>query len=58
MIFGGTNGMSEIMGNIEEGKMSNEEYREGIRKILEKVDNSNILRYFYVLLPGLIKEWQ
>lgn len=44
---------------IEElNEMTNEEYRIELRKIFDSVDSNRILRYFYILLPKLIKEWQ
>ena len=39
-------------------EMTNEEYRTELRKIFDGVDSNRILRYFYILLPKLIKEWQ
>lgn len=38
-------------------EMTNEEYREELKKIFEGVDNNALLQYFYILLPKLIKEW-
>ena len=45
------------MGDKECVEMTNEEYREELRKIFDGVDNNRVLRYFYILLPKLIKEW-
>ena len=39
-------------------EMTNEEYRMELQKIFNNVDSNRILRYFYILLPKLIKEWQ
>lgn len=39
-------------------EMTNEEYRVELQKIINQVDSNRILRYFYILLPKLIKEWQ
>lgn len=50
--------MHRVIEGTNEVEMSNEEYKEELRKIFEVVDNNNILRYFYLLLPKLIKEWQ
>lgn len=47
-------------GNIENNtlkEMTNEEYREELKKIFDGVDNNALLQYFYILLPKLIKEW-
>lgn len=47
-------------GNIENNtleEMTNEKYREGLKKIFDGVDNNALLQYFYILLPKLIKEW-
>ena len=38
-------------------EMTNEEYREELKKMFEEVDNNALLQYFYILLPKLIKEW-
>ena len=40
--------------NVE---MTNEEYREELKKMFDGVDNNALLQYFYILLPKLIKEW-
>ena len=48
--------MNEREDNVLE--MTNEEYREELQKIFNNVDSNRILRYFYILLPKLIKEWQ
>lgn len=42
----------------KEEHMTNEQYREELNKVFACVDNNDILRYFYILLPKLIKEWQ
>ena len=39
-------------------EMTNEEYRVELQKIFDNVNSNRILRYFYILLPKLIKEWQ
>ena len=38
-------------------EMTNEEYREELKKMFDGVDNNALLQYFYILLPKLIKEW-
>lgn len=38
--------------------MTNEQYREELNKMFANVENNSVLRYFYMLLPKLIKEWQ
>lgn len=38
-------------------EMTNEEYRIELQKVFDEVDNNMLLRYFYILLPKLIKEW-
>lgn len=43
-------------GNIENNtlkEMTNEEYREELKKIFDGVDNNALLQYFYILLPKL-----
>lgn len=44
---------------MEEGKseMTNEEYREELKKMFAEVNNNVLLKYFYIILPKLIKEW-
>lgn len=47
-------------GTIEKNtleEMTNEEYREELRKLFNEIDNNMLLRYFYILLPKLVKEW-
>lgn len=41
----------------EYDEMTNEEYREELKKIFDGVNNNALLQYFYILLPKLIKEW-
>lgn len=48
--------MDEREDNVLE--MTNEEYRVELQKIFDNVNSNRILRYFYILLPKLIKEWQ
>ena len=40
--------------NIE---MTNEEYRKELKKLFDEIDNNRLLKYFYILLPRLVKEW-
>lgn len=50
--------MNESKVGNDKKEMTNEEYREELRTIFDNVDSNRILRYFYILLPKLIKEWQ
>ena len=47
---------SENKDNV--GYMTNKQYREELNKMFANVENNSVLRYFYMLLPKLIKEWQ
>lgn len=38
-------------------EMTNEEYREELKRLFDEIDNNMLLRYFYILLPKLVKEW-
>ena len=47
---------SENKDNV--GYMTNKQYREELNKMFASIENNSVLRYFYMLLPKLIKEWQ
>lgn len=38
-------------------EMTNEEYREELKRLFDEIDNNRLLKYFYILLPKLVKEW-
>lgn len=39
-------------------EMTNEEYKTELHKMIDNIDSNRLLRYFYKILPRLIKEWQ
>lgn len=39
-------------------EMTNQEYIEVIKKTFDKIEDNQLLRYFYILIPKLIEEWR
>lgn len=39
-------------------EMTNEEYREELRKLFDKIENNQLLRYFYIFVSEKIKRAQ
>ena len=45
------------MGKSNEGEEI-EKYKDSLKNIIDSIDNIHILKYFYKLIPKLLKEWQ
>lgn len=39
-------------------EMTNQEYIEVIKRTFDKIEDNQLLRYFYILIPKLIEEWR